>query len=197
MVLRGRFRQYWKAWLALSVLVALAGGFVLTTASAGHRTAGAFPRFAARYGYDTIVYSGHRLTGLTRLPRVSTVTPALVTISADVGCASCRKPIDTENFLVNQVTPGQLPRMVSLRSGRMPRQSAPDEVLASFSLARDNGVRIGSVLRPQLVTPAQFRGDPHARPDPSPAMHPALRVVGIVAAESEFPSGSAQHYDER
>ena len=29
MVLRGRFRQYWKSWLALSVLVALAGGFVL------------------------------------------------------------------------------------------------------------------------------------------------------------------------
>lgn len=195
MVLRGRFRQYWKAWLALSVLVALAGGFVLTTASAGYRTAGAFPRFTARYGYDTIVYSGHRLTGLTRLPRVSTVTPALVTISGDVGCASCRKPIDTENFLVNQVAPGQLPRMVSLLSGRMPRQSAPDEVLASFSLARDNGVRIGSVLRPQLITPAQFRGDPHARPDRSPVIHPALRVVGIVAAESEFPSGSAQHYD--
>src|SRR5436190_100378 len=106
MVLRARSRQYWRSWLALSVLVAVAGG-----------------------------------------------------------------------------------------SGRMPRQSAPDEVLASFSLARDNAVRIGSVLRPQLVTPAQFRGDPHARPDRSPVMHPALRVVGIVAAESEFPSGSAQHYD--
>jgi hypothetical protein len=198
MVLRGRFRQYWKARLALSLLVAVAGGFVLTTASAGHRTADALPRFTARYGYDTIVYSGHRLAGLSRLsrlPRVSAVTPALVTISADVGCASCRKPIDTENFLVNEVAPGQLARMVSLLSGRMPRQSAPDEVLASFSLARDNGVRIGSVLRPQLVTPAQFRGDPHARFDPSPVMHPALRVVGIVAAESEFPSGSAQHYD--
>jgi hypothetical protein len=40
MVLRGRFRQYWKAWLALGLLVAVAvaGGFVLTTASAGRRT---------------------------------------------------------------------------------------------------------------------------------------------------------------
>ena len=35
MVLRGRFRQYWKSWLALSVLVALAGGFVLVSAAAG------------------------------------------------------------------------------------------------------------------------------------------------------------------
>ncbi len=195
MVLRGRFRQYWKSWLALGLLVAVAGGFVLAAASAGHRTADAFPRFTARHGYDTIVYSGHPLPRLGQLPRVSSVTPALVTISADVGCASCHKPIDTDNFLVNEVAPGQLTRMVALRSGRMPRPSAPDEVLASFSLVRDNGLRIGSVLRPQLITPAQFHSDPKARFDPAPVMHPKLRVVGIVAAESEFPSGSAQHYD--
>ena len=60
MVLRVRSRQYWKSWLALSLLVALAGGFVLTTASAGHRTADAFPGFAARHGYDAIVYSEER-----------------------------------------------------------------------------------------------------------------------------------------
>ena len=43
--------------------------------------------------------------------------------------------------------PGQLPRMVKLLSGRMPDQSDPDEVLASFTLAKDNGVRVGSVIR--------------------------------------------------
>jgi hypothetical protein len=37
-----------------------------------------------------------------------------------------------------------------------------------------------------------LRGGPA---DPSPVLHPALRVVGIVAAESEFPSGAAVHYD--
>ncbi len=58
MVLRGRFRQYWKSWLALSVLVALAGGFVLASAAAGRRTAAALPGFTARHGYDVIVYSG-------------------------------------------------------------------------------------------------------------------------------------------
>ena len=94
MVLRARFRQYWKSWLALSLLVAVAGGFVLTTASAGHRTADAFPGFAARHGYDVIVYSGKRLPQLSRLPHVSSATPVPVTVSAAVGCASCRKPID-------------------------------------------------------------------------------------------------------
>jgi hypothetical protein len=115
-----------------------------------------------------------------------------VTVSDTVGCASCRKPIDTENFLVNEVPPGQLGRMVTLLSGRMPRQSDPGEVLASFTLARDNGVRIGSVLRPQLVTPAQLET---GKGKPSPALRPALRVVGIAVAESEFPSGAAPHYD--
>jgi hypothetical protein len=195
MVLRGRFRQYWKSWLALGLLVAVAGGFVLTTASAGRRTADAFPGFAARHGYDAIAYSQVRQPKLAALPHVSSVTEVPVTVSGSVGCASCRKPIDTENFLVNEVPAGQLPRLAALLSGRMPRQSDPDEVLASFTLARDNGVRVGSVLRVQLGTPAQLRGDPKARPDPSPVMHPALRVVGIVAAESEFPSGAGPHYD--
>ena len=82
--------------------------------------------------------------------------------------------------------------MVTLLSGRMPRQSDPGEVLASFTLARDNGVRIGSVLRPQLGTQAQLEG---GKAKPSPALRPALRVVGIVASEVEFPSGASPHYD--
>ena len=192
MVLRGRFRQYWRSWLALSLLVALAGGFVLIAASAGHRTADAFPRFAARHGYDVIVYSGKPLPRLARVPHVSSATPVPVTISDTVGCASCRKPIDTNNFLVNEVPPGELPRMVTLLSGRMPRQSDPGGVLASFTLARDNGVHIGSVLQPQLGTPAQLGGGTYK---PDPALRPALRVVGIVATEVEFPSGASPHYD--
>src|SRR6266702_8244925 len=183
MVLRGRFRQYWKSWLALSLLVAVAGGFVLTTASAG---------FVARHGYDVIVYNGKKLPQLSRLPHVTSVTPALVTYSGAVGCASCHTPIDNRNFLVNEVPPAQLPRMMTLLSGRMPDQSDPGEVLASFTLARDNGVRIGSVLRPQLGTQAELEG---AKVKPSPALRPALRVVGIVVTEGEFPSGASPHYD--
>ncbi len=192
MVFRGRFRQHWKSWLALSVLVAVAGGFVMAAAAAGRRTTAAFPEFAARHGYDVIVYSGKPLPQLNRLPHAASVTPVLVPISGGLGCASCRKPIDTENFLINEVPPRQLPRMVTLLSGRMPDQSDPSEVLASFTLAQDNGVRIGSVIRAQLGSPAQLRGGPA---DPSPVLHPALRVVGIVAAESEFPSGASLHYD--
>ena len=192
MVLRGRFRQHWRSWLALSMLVAIAGGFVLAATVAARRTAAAFPGFTARQGYDVIVYSGQPLPQLARLPHVASVTPVLVPVSGALHCGSCRKPIDAENFLINEVRPGQLPRMVRLLSGRMPNQSHPGEVLASFTLAKDNGVRIGSVIQAQLSSPAQQRGGPA---DPSPVLHPALRVVGIVAAESEFPSGASLHYD--
>jgi hypothetical protein len=129
MVLRGRFRQHWKSWLALS-----------------------------------------------HLPR----------------CASCRKPIDDSNFLVSETPPQRLPQLVTLLSGRMPRQSDPGEALASFTLAQDNGVRIGSVIRVPLVSPSELAT---GRADRSPTPHPALRVAGIVAAENEFPTGISPHYD--
>jgi ABC-type lipoprotein release transport system permease subunit len=192
MVVQGRFRQYWKSWLALSLLVAVAGGFVLATAVSARRTADAFPRFAARHGYDVIVYSGQPLPQLARLPHVSSALPVPATFTGQLRCPSCHTPIDTDSMLINEVPPRELPRMVTLLSGRMPDQSDPDEVLASFTLAEDNGVRVGSVIQAQVASVAQLSGGPA---DLSPVMNPALRVVGIVAAESEFPSGTSVHYD--
>jgi hypothetical protein len=179
MVFRGRFRQHWKSWLALSVLVAVGGGFVLSAAAAGRRTAAAFPGFVTRHGYDIVVYSLHPLPQLAGLPDVASVTPVLVPISGSPRCASCRKPIDASNFLVSEAQPRQLPRLVTLLSGRMPDQSDPAEVLASFTLAQENGVRVGSVIRVPLVSPMELAT---GRADQSPALRPALRVVGIIAA---------------
>jgi hypothetical protein len=160
MVVQGRFRQYWKSWLALSVLVAVAGGFVLASAVAGRRTAGALPEFAARHGYDVIAYSGQPLPQLARLPHVASAVSVPASFSGKIRCASCGKPVDAEDTLIDEVPPQELPRMVSLLSGRMPDQSNPNEVLASFTLAQDNGVRVGSVIQPQLASLAQLNGGP-------------------------------------
>ena len=156
------------------------------------RTAAAFPGFVARRGYDIVVYSLHPLPQLAGLPDVASVTPVLVPISGSPRCASCRKPIDASNFLVSEAKPRQLPRLVTLLSGRMPDQSDPAEVLASFTLAQENGVRVGSVIRVPLVSPMELAT---GRADQSPALRPALRVVGIIAAENEFPTGVSPHYD--
>jgi hypothetical protein len=147
LVLRGRLRQYGKSWLVFGLLVAVTGGFVLASAAAGRRTAGAFPGYVARHGYDIVVYSLQPLPQLAALPDVRSVTPVQGTPTGQPECPSCRRPIDLANFLIDQVPPQALPRMVKLLSGRMPSQSRPGEVLASRTLATHNGIRVGPVLR--------------------------------------------------
>lgn len=193
MVLCLRFRQDWKSWLALAALVALVGGLVMAAAATGRRTAAAFPGFVARHGYDAVVYSGHPLPSLAGIPQVAYTTPSPGPINI-ARCASCRKPIDAGAFGTFEVPPRDLPRMVKLLSGRMPDQSDPDEVLASYTLARDNGVRIGSVIQVLTPTPAQIEmGQARVRMADVPRRD--LRVVGLVVTENEFPAGSGSRYD--
>ena len=54
-LLRAMFRQRWRSWLLLCLLVALVSGLVLAGVSAGRRTATAFPRFLAAHGYDAFM----------------------------------------------------------------------------------------------------------------------------------------------
>ncbi len=196
MVLRARLRQYWTSWLALSVLVAVIGGFVLAAAVTGRRTAAAFPGFVARHGYDVVVYAGHPLPQLPALPQVAHVTAALLPFSGPPRCASCNKQIVYSDFGVFEVAPPGLTRMVKLLSGRMPDQSDPHEALASYTLARDNGVRIGSVIEaPTLSKAQQAELNPGRPPRVGKGPRLILRVVGIVATENEFPAGSGVRYD--
>jgi hypothetical protein len=109
MVLRARLRQYWKSWLALSVLVAVVGGFALAAAVTARRTAAAFPGFVARHGYDVVVYAGHPLPQVARLPQVTHVTTALLPFTGPPRCASCRKQIVYSDFGIFEVAPRAWP----------------------------------------------------------------------------------------
>jgi hypothetical protein len=198
MVLHVRLRQHWKSWLALAALVALVGGFVMAAAATGRRTAAAFPGFVARHGYDAIVYSARPLPGLARIPQVARVTPVRAPWAFPGRCTSCRKPIAFGDFGVFEVAPGGLSRVVKLLSGQMPDQSNPDEVLGSYTFARDNGVRIGSVIQVLTPTPAQVKlAQKVGRSTVNIAAVPrrSLRVVGLVVAENEFPAGAGPRYD--
>ena len=198
MVLGVRLRQHWRSWLALAALVALVGGFVMAAAATGRRTAAALPGFVARHGYDVLVYSGQPLPGLAGIPQVARVTPVLVPFAFPGRCTSCRKPIDSGSFGVVEVPPGGLSRVVKLLSGRMPDQASPDEVLASYTLARDNGVRIGSVIQVLTPTPAQVelaQKVGQSKINIAAVPRHSLRVVGLVVAENEFPAGGGARYD--
>lgn len=88
-----------------------------------------------------------------------------------------------------------LTRVVKLVAGRLPDQSVPGEVLASFTMAQDKGVHVGSVIGvPVYARSQQAALSAGGQPAPrGPRL--ALRVVGIEAAENEFPSGQTPVYD--
>jgi len=198
MLLHAQLRRHWKSWLALAALVALVGGLVMAAVTTARRTAAAFPDFVARHGYDAVVYSSRPLPSLARIPQVTHVTPTPGPITLPGHCAPCRKQIGENDFGVFEVPPADLGRMVKLLSGRMPDQSAPDEVLASYTLARDYGVRIGSVIQLLTPTPAQVRLAQKLGPSKvSRAAVPrrSVRVVGLVVAENEFQYGIGPRYD--
>jgi hypothetical protein len=192
MVLRGRRRKFWKSWLALSMLVAVTAGFVLAAIAAGQRTAAAFPGFRARHGYDLVVYSLKPMPQLARDRHVTSVTPVTAPFTGQPACRpACTTPIDATNLLVNEVRPADLGRMTALLSGRLPVQSRPDEVLASFTLAQHNGIRVGSVISVPIYPRSVLAGGPNAQPSQTRD----LRVVGIAAADGEFTGGGLAHYD--
>ena len=199
LVFRARLRGHWRAWLGLSLLVALVSGLVMAAAAAGQRTGQAFPRDLDQHGYDAIVYTVTPRPQLQHLPEVAAATPVALPFYGPPSC-SCRSiQVDQNNFTVREVPPAELPRVAKLVAGRMPSQSAPDEALASFTMARDNGVRVGTTIRIPLYAPSQqaaaFATLAGARPPRALGPVITLKIVGIAAAELEFPSGQSTAYD--
>jgi hypothetical protein len=199
LVFRTRLRGHWRSWLGLGLLVALVSGLVMAAAAAGQRTEQAFPRYLDQHGYDAIVYTVTARPQLQHLPEVAAATPVALPFYGPPSC-SCRSiQVDQNNFTVREVPPAALPRVAKLVAGRMPDQSAPDEALASFTMARDNGVRVGTTIRIPLFAPSQqaaaFASLAGARPPRALGPVITLKIVGIAAAEIEFPSGQSTAYD--
>ncbi len=199
MLLRAQLRQHWKAWLALAALVTLVSGLVMAAAATGRRTAAAFPDFVARHGYDAVVYTGHALPPLARIPQVTQVTTTPAPFVAALGCPSCRKINSSGGLDMLEVPPGALARMVKLVSGRMPNQSDPGEVLASYTVAIDSGTHVGSVIQVLTPTAAQLQRVEQGKAKASALLgevpRHTVRVVGLVVTENEFPYGTGPRYD--
>jgi hypothetical protein len=197
LVFRSELRRRWRSWLILVVLIAVVGGLALAAVAAGRRTASAFPRFVATHGYDAYIFNDKPLPSLARLPGVASVTSLVIPGSGQPTCA-CTHVINSSDFYINELTPTALDRAVKLVAGRMPDPSSPDEVLASFTLAQDYGIHIGSSLRVPFYASSQqaalnLNGANGVVAPNGPTL--TLHVVGIVAAEFEFPSGTGPEYD--
>jgi len=199
LVLVAGFRRQWRSWVLLSLLIAVASGFVLASTAAGRRTDAAFPRYVASHGYDAIVYTGQPLPKLGPQDGVAQVTPVQMPFYDQPLC-SCHHQINKAAFAVREVPLGSLSRVAKLVAGRMPGPSSPVEALASFTLQRDYGVSLGTVITLPMSGASQreavFKAMAGEGPPPNKATGPrmAMRVVGIVAAENEFSYGQGVTY---
>src|ERR1700683_4843363 len=193
-MLQSGARNRWRSWLALTLLTAVVVGLVLAGAATARRTATAFPRFEAAHGYDAFFYSVGPVPRVASLPEVASVTPLR---APAVGAPTCAcGPINGIDFSIDEVPSAQLTQVVKLVGGRLPDQSDPDQVLASYNLEA-LGVHIGSVLHVPLAASsqrAQVLSSANITPTgPTVTLH----VVGFSVSEFEFPTTSnPPSYDE-
>lgn len=189
---RSELRYRWRSWLTLALLVSVVGGVVLGATAAGRRTASAFPRFTARYGYDALAYSFQ--PSLPKIPKLPEVASSTFLDAPATGTPVCRclHPLSQVNFGITASPSLALARFLKLVDGRLPTR--PDEALASFSFARDEGIHVGSLVRVPFYAPSQLEdvvdNTPGAPAGPTVTFH----VVGIEAAEGDFPSVGSLSY---
>jgi ABC-type lipoprotein release transport system permease subunit len=176
------------------LLVALVSGLVLAAAAAGRRSASAFSQFEKAHGYDAFLFALKPIPKIATLPHVASSTLLRFPTTGTPTCA-CTRPINLEDFSLFEVAPKELTHMTKLESGRMPNQSDPDQVLASFTLAQDDGVHVGTVIHVRLAALSQRRAVLNNATITPKGPTVALRVVGIEASEIEFPAGASPSYD--
>ena len=135
-VFRAELRGRWRSWLAIALLVAVVGGFVLAATAAGRRTTSAYPQFVATYGYDATVFATRQVPQLERFATVASAT-AMVSPSNGQPTCLCTHPINvtSANFAVLAEPRGESPsgsscpaayriRPLPIRSWRPSRCSA-------------------------------------------------------------------------
>jgi hypothetical protein len=188
-----QFRDRWRSWLTIAILISVVGGVVLAAAAAGRRTESAFPRLVAAHGFDAFAFATQPIPKIAKLPQVTSVTQAVAPDNGQPTCA-CTHPINLNDFGVFVVSPKGI-SPVQLVSGRMPDPAAPDQVLASFTLQQDYGIHLGSVIHVPFYAASQASSvnDGLAPTPEGPTV--ALHVVGFEAADFEFPSGGTPSYD--
>ena len=195
MAFRAKLRHRWRSWLAITLLISVVGGLVLAAVAAGRRTEAAFPQFVAAHGFDADAYVTQPVGKVATLPGVTSAIELESPVNGQPTCA-CTHPINpTDLGVIFAPSEGRSPFQVV--SGRLPDPSAPDQVLASFTLQQDYGVHLGSVIKVPFYALSQASAYDNAIGAAPKPKGPTIdfHVVGFEATEFEFPTGSTPSYD--
>ena len=171
-------RSRWRSWSILAVLIALAGGSVLSLAAGARRTETAYSRFeTAERAADVILF----LNGGT--PRTVSAIEHLPEVAGSATSVEL-SPTETSSSPV-VLTDTRLGRDINrfkMLAGRLPQK--PDEVVIGFLMASSLDLRVGSQLHIQGPAVA---GPSRRGLGESADGQVTWRVVGIEAAPGEFP----------
>ncbi len=193
MLFRVELGHRWRSWMYLALLVALVTGLVLAGVAAGRRTASAFPRYVAAYGSDAEVFSFKPIPTVASLPEVADSTSAVIPANGPPSCPGCRL-LANQNFGLEGLAPQDLASHVKLLSGRMPDQSNPAEVLASYTMQRDLGIHLGSHIHIRFASAGQRNQILNGADVTPDGPFYDFKVVGTEASEDEFPATNGTNY---
>jgi hypothetical protein len=189
MLIRSRLRRRWRAWVALSVLLGVAAGVVLTAAAGARRTDTAYPRYLewAR-AEDVLVTTDDSLVpAVSHLPQVT---------KAGLGIGFALYAIDPHGYLspdpqraigatdASAYYTFARPRIID---GRLPNPDRADEATVNPKLAQTWNLHPGSrvTLRAFSQSDQQAVGD-GSHPVPATAGHNrTFTITGIVAGADD------------
>lgn len=199
-------RRRWVSLVALTILIALGAGTVLTAVSAGRRTSSAAERSAAEYlpaTANVFVLSSVPLdwAKVRALPEVLAVAPftdgdfeildPLVRPPAAAQAEGDAEAVDDEEVETAVLTQHSAEAMHTIKrpvvlQGRLPDPSATDEVVVTPMFLDAYGKELGDPIQVRFFTPKQTDNlwDPEFLDDIADPRGPeaALRVVGVVRA---------------
>ena len=159
-----KLRAGWRAWAALAVIVAIAGGVVLAAAAGASRTNSAYPRFLAQSRASDVLESPASSGDLS----YDTAVAALPGVAASAGLVGINAvPVNAKGAPVNDAEmvaslDGRYGREVDvpkMLAGRLPSQDVSQEIAVDLTGAQQLNLHVGSVLRMAALDSSN-----HARP---------------------------------
>ena len=182
-------RARWAGWAVLVLLVAVAGGAVLTAAAGARRTASAYPRFLrASHASDLLVSpAGTGLQGyyaaLARQPGVAMVAPGVGLNVQPAGHAG-RLDLAAATEAPDGWRLGHALDVPKLLAGRLPEPGRPGEIAVNQIAAASLHLRVGSTLAMVALPNAGLPGSGTGPGSNVPRRRLTERVVGVIVTRA-------------